>query len=161
MSRAAVLLLGLALALAAGPARAREAAPLGEDPAVEARLASLGSELRCLVCQNQTLVDSHADLAKDLRQEIREMIQRGMTDDQIVAYLVARYGDFIRYRPPWKATTALLWLGPFLLVAVGGTVLGVSLKRRRRARLEDDAPLTEEEQARLRGLLGEGKKDTE
>ena len=170
MSRAAAPLLALALFLGpfpgllpappgAAPALAKEAAPMGEDPAVEARLMALASELRCLVCQNQTLADSHADLAVDFRREIREMIAKGMTDDEIVAFLVARYGDFIRYRPPWKATTVLLWLGPFLLVAVGGTVLGVTLKRRR-ARVDDAAPLSEEEERRVRRLLGEGKKDT-
>jgi cytochrome c-type biogenesis protein CcmH len=148
---------GLALLLSvplAAPALAGEARPMGSDPAVEARLKSLGSELRCLVCQNQTLADSHADLAKDLRQEIREMMEQGKSDQEIVDYLVHRYGDFVLYRPPFKATTALLWAGPALLVVVGSGALVAAL-RRRRGPLADDAPLSDEEAARLRDLLGE------
>jgi len=148
--------LALAALLLAGPfAFAKEAAPMGPDPAVEARMMALANELRCLVCQNQTLADSHADLAQDLRQEIREMVARGMSDDEIRSYLVDRYGDFVLYRPPWKATTALLWAGPFLLVVVGGIVLGASLRRRRREALADDAPLSDEERDRLRRILDE------
>lgn len=146
----------LVAATPAAPAAAREAAPLADNPAVEARLMALASELRCLVCQNQSLADSHADLAKDLRAEIREMIGRGMSDDEIRGYLVDRYGDFVLYRPPWKATTALLWAGPFLLVVVGGIVLGTSLRRRRREALEDDTPLSDEERSRLKRILEDG-----
>jgi cytochrome c-type biogenesis protein CcmH len=152
-----VIMLALAALLAlAAPAVAKEAAPMGDDPVVEARLMSLANELRCLVCQNQTLADSHADLAKDLRQEIREMIGRGMSDAEIRTYLVDRYGDFVLYRPPWKATTMLLWAGPALLVVVGGIVLGASLRRRRRETLADDAPLSDEERARLKRILEDG-----
>jgi cytochrome c-type biogenesis protein CcmH len=152
-----VIMLALAALLAlAAPAVAKEAAPMGDDPVVEARLMSLANELRCLVCQNQTLADSHADLAKDLRQEIREMIGRGMSDAEIRTYLVDRYGDFVLYRPPWKATTMLLWAGPALLVVVGGIVLGASLRRRRREALVDDAPLSDEERARLKRILEDG-----
>jgi len=135
-------------------ALAQEARPLAEDPAVETRLKTLAVELRCLVCQNQTLADSNAPLAEDLRREVREMIAKNMTDDQIVDFLVTRYGDFVRYRPPFKVTTFLLWVGPFLLLVVGATVLTVSL--RRRAQKTDDGALSHEEQARVTQLL-EGK----
>lgn len=144
-----------ALLLCAAPAGAKEATPMGDDPALEARMMAMASELRCLVCQNQTLADSHADLAVDLRREIRELMAKGMTDDQIRAYLVERYGDFVLYRPPWKLTTALLWAGPLLLVATGGAVLALSLRRRRRQSLDDDAPLTDEERARVRRILAD------
>jgi cytochrome c-type biogenesis protein CcmH len=106
------------------------------DPALEARMLAITGELRCLVCQNQTIADSHADLAVDLRQEVREMLKRGMTDDQVRRYMTDRYGDFILYRPPLKATTAVLWLGPALLLAVA--LLALVLVIRRRARLADD-----------------------
>lgn len=133
---------------------AQEARPLGEDPAVEARLKQLAVELRCLVCQNQTLADSNAPLAEDLRREVREMIAKDMTDDQIVDFLVTRYGDFVRYRPPLKTTTWLLWAGPFLLLAAGATALSVSLRRRAQQTGEDT--LSQEQRARAAQLL-EGK----
>jgi cytochrome c-type biogenesis protein CcmH len=90
----------------------------------------IATELRCLVCQNQTIADSHADLAIDLRQQVREMLQKGMTDQQIAAYMTDRYGDFVLYRPPFKSTTALLWVGPGVLL-VGGLVVLVWMLRRR------------------------------
>jgi len=102
------------------------------NPAVESRLKGLAEELRCLVCQNQTIADSNAPLAQDLRGQIREQISQGRDDDQIRAYMVQRYGDFVLYRPPFKATTALLWLGPFLLIGLGGAIF-VAIVRRRRA----------------------------
>jgi cytochrome c-type biogenesis protein CcmH len=106
------------------------------DPALEARMLAITGELRCLVCQNQTIADSHADLAADLRQEVREMLKRDMTDDQVRRYMTDRYGDFILYRPPLKATTAVLWLGPALLLAVA--LIALALVIRRRSRLADD-----------------------
>ena len=106
------------------------------DPALEARMLAITGELRCLVCQNQTIADSHADLAADLRQEVREMLQKGQTPEQIRKYMTDRYGDFILYRPPLKATTAVLWLGPALLLAIA--LLALVLVIRRRARLADD-----------------------
>jgi cytochrome c-type biogenesis protein CcmH len=106
------------------------------DPALEARMLAITGELRCLVCQNQTIADSHADLAVDLRQEVREMLNRGLTDDQVRRYMTDRYGDFILYRPPLKATTAVLWLGPAALLAVALVALAVVI--RRRSRLADD-----------------------
>jgi cytochrome c-type biogenesis protein CcmH len=106
------------------------------DPALEARMLAITGELRCLVCQNQTIADSHADLAADLRQQVREMLQRGETPEQIRRYMTDRYGDFILYRPPLKATTAALWLGPglLLMIALGALALVI----RRRSRLADD-----------------------
>jgi cytochrome c-type biogenesis protein CcmH len=103
---------------------------LSEAPAVEARLKKLSIELRCLVCQNSTLADSDAPLAQDLRNEIRKLIESGQTDEEIVAYLVARYGDFVTFRPPVNASTALLWFGPFVMLIIGLIVLVVVLKKR-------------------------------
>ena len=122
------------LALSAG---AKEAPPAAADPALEARMQVVASELRCLVCQNQTLADSHSGLAEDLRQQIREQLARGASNQQVVDYMTDRYGDFVRYRPPFKASTALLWIGPGALLLVGLTTLGLVL--RRRARLSPDA----------------------
>ena len=122
----------LALMLAWSPAAAKEAAPSVADPALEARMMALAGQLRCLVCQNETIAASQADLASDLRQEIREMLQRGMTEAQIRQYMTDRYGDFVLYDPPFKATTALLWLGPALLLAIALTALYAVLRRRQR-----------------------------
>ena len=118
-------------------ATAKEAAPAAEDPVLEARLIEITSELRCLVCQNETIAASSADLANDLRREIRTMLKRGDSNEQILKYMTDRYGDFVLYRPPVKGTTALLWAGPALLLA--GGVLTLVLVLRRRARLADDA----------------------
>jgi cytochrome c-type biogenesis protein CcmH len=130
---AAVLAAVALLAAAPGSAQMREAPPLAADPAVEARVMHLASVLRCLVCQNQTLADSNAELAVDLRNQLREQVKAGRSDEQIVDYLVTRYGDFVLYRPPMKATTALLWVGPFLLLVGGLVALGLTLRRRARA----------------------------
>ena len=100
------------------------------DPQVEQRLKSLAEELRCLVCQNQTIADSNAPLALDLRNQIRQQVAQGKSDAQIRDYLVERYGDFVLYRPPLKASTLLLWLGPFVLVAAGAIVFAVVIRRR-------------------------------
>ncbi|MEQ1598285.1 MAG: cytochrome c-type biogenesis protein [Methylotenera sp.] len=108
---------------------AGEAKPLAEDPVLEARLKAMSHELRCLVCQNQTLSDSNAPLAEDLRREIRAQMREGKTDQEVIDYLVARYGDFVRYRPPVNNSTALLWFGPFLILIIGGFVLYRVLKK--------------------------------
>ena len=108
---------------------AGEAQPLAEDPALEARLKSMSQELRCLVCQNCTLADSSAPLAEDLRKEIRAQMRAGKSDKEVIDYLVARYGDFVRYRPPINNSTALLWFGPFLILVTGGIVLYRVLKK--------------------------------
>jgi cytochrome c-type biogenesis protein CcmH len=118
-------------------AHAKEAVPEAEDPALELRMLHVTSELRCLVCQNQTIADSHADLAVDLRNQVREQLRAGRTDAEIVDYMTARYGDFVLYRPPFKAITALLWLGPALML--GGGLLALALVLRRRSRLSADA----------------------
>jgi len=101
------------------------------DPVVEQRLKDLAEELRCLVCQNQTIADSNAPLALDLRNQIREQVKQGRTDDEIRAYMVARYGDFVLYRPPLKATTLMLWLGPLALLLVGAGVFWAVVRKRR------------------------------
>jgi cytochrome c-type biogenesis protein CcmH len=133
---------------------AEEARPLADNPLVEARLKTLAVELRCLVCQNQTLADSHAPLAEDLRREVREMIAKDMSDKEIIDFLVQRYGDFVLYRPPWKASTTLLWLGPFLLLIAGATGLVFALRRRQKKLA--DVTLSEEEHNRVAQLLSEG-----
>ena len=133
---------------------AEEARPLADNPQIEARLKTLAVELRCLVCQNQTLADSNAPLAEDLRREVREMIAKGMSDREIIDFLVQRYGDFVLYRPPWKASTTLLWLGPFLLLIAGATGLVFALRRRQKKLA--DVSLSEEEHNRVAQLLSEG-----
>ncbi|WJW76494.1 cytochrome c-type biogenesis protein CcmH [Thiohalobacter sp. IOR34] len=143
----------LILMLSAGLARAAIEIHSFNDPAEEARYRQLISELRCLVCQNQNLAESNADLARDLRQQTYEMIEQGKSDEEIIDYMVNRYGDFVLYRPPFKSTTLLLWLGPFLLFAVGFLVmLGVVRKRARAA----GPSLDEAARQRARELLGEG-----
>jgi len=112
---------------------------------LEKRMLGIAAELRCLVCQNESIAASRADLAVDLRQQIREQIQAGQTDDEIRTYMVERYGDFVLYRPPLKATTLLLWFGPMLLFFFGLTILMVSL-RRRRARIVTSSLSAEERQ---------------
>jgi cytochrome c-type biogenesis protein CcmH len=146
----------IALLLSVPPIWAGEARPLADNPVAEERLKHLAVELRCLVCQNQTLADSNAPLAEDLRREVRDMIAKNMSDQEIIEFLTARYGDFVLYRPPVKSTTALLWVGPFLLLAIGGTVLVVTL--RRRASQVVEVPVTEEEHRRVEQLLAEGGK---
>lgn len=131
------------------PAYSEGGAPV--NPAVEQRLMKLSEELRCLVCQNQSLADSGAGLAEDLRREIRSMIVQGKTDKEIVDFLVQRYGDFVRYRPPVKSTTVLLWFGPFALLGIGGIALYRRLKQRRQEIV--DTPLTKEERARVNAAL--------
>jgi cytochrome c-type biogenesis protein CcmH len=148
------LLLVLFLAHAAWAGEAAPAA--GGDPAIEARAVALETELRCLVCQNQTLADSNAPLAVDLRNQIRERMQAGASDRDILDYMVARYGDFILYRPPLKATTILLWGGPILLALVG---LWALFRRLARRQGERPADLTEDERARARALLAGGDGD--
>jgi cytochrome c-type biogenesis protein CcmH len=130
-------LAALALVAASLAACARDAPPEAADPALEARMVRITSELRCLVCQNQTIADSNAALAVDLRRETRELLKEGKSDAEVVAYMTARYGDFVLYRPPLRATTLLLWFGPALLLAIGATVLVVVL--RKRSRMSADA----------------------
>lgn len=130
---------------------AKEATPSAADPVLEERVTRLSKELRCLVCQNETLADSRADLADDLRGQIREQMKAGKSDKEIVAYLTARYGKFILYNPPIDPTTYLLWFGPFVLLLGGLVVLFRYLKQRRELIIE--RPLTEEERLRASILL--------
>lgn len=149
-----VLLLCAAL-LAAAPLHAKQAVPALDDPVAEKRAVKLEEQLRCLVCQNETIAASQADLAKDLRKEIREQIRAGKSDDQIKQFLVDRYGDFVLYKPPLKATTVLLWAGPFALLVGGVIVLFVYLRRRRTRVVRSS--LSDEQRARAEALLGGGK----
>ena len=142
------------LALLSGAASAKEAAPTAEDVVVEKRMVAISEELRCLVCQNESLSGSQADLAKDLRREIREQIQEGRSDQEILDFMVGRYGDFVRYRPPLKGTTLMLWFGPFALLLVGVVVLVTYLRRRNRRVAETRAALSPEDQQKIDALLG-------
>jgi len=146
------LLLSVLLLCAVTPlALAREAQPTGDDPAVEQRLHKLSQELRCLVCQNETLADSRADLAEDLRREIREQIKAGKSDKEIIEFLTARYGQFILYRPQVTPTTYLLWFGPFVLLLAGLFLLFTYIKQRRDSLPEK--PLSADEHRRAEELL--------
>jgi cytochrome c-type biogenesis protein CcmH len=131
---------------------AQIAQPTPEDPVTNKRAVHLAEELRCLVCQNQSLADSHAELAVDLRRQIREQIAQGKSDSAIIAYMVERYGDFVLYRPPVKAATWLLWFGPPLLLVLG-IILLLRYVRSRRARIEH-VPLTDAEHRAAQELLG-------
>lgn len=117
-------------------ASANEAVPAATDPVLEARMLTITAELRCLVCQNQTIADSHAELAVDLRQQVREMLQKGMSEKQIFEYMTDRYGDFVLYRPPFKSTTMLLWIGPGVMLVFGLLMLVLILRRRSRMQPE-------------------------
>ncbi len=129
--------IGLVLA---GNLWAAQAIPAASDPVLEARMLRITTELRCLVCQNQTIADSHAELAIDLRQQVRELLQKGQTDQQIMDYMTARYGDFVLYRPPVKNTTLLLWYGPAAAAALGMIALVVTLRRRSRMSADNFDP---------------------
>ena len=171
MLRLSAILLAGALSTgpgAAGIAQAQVAAPAGtatapaaneklakpaaENPALEARVMAISEELRCLVCQNETIAASHADLAVDLRKQIRIKLTQGQSQQQILDFMVERYGDFVLYRPPLKATTVLLWAGPFALLAGAVLVLVLNIRRRRLA--EQPRALSPEELLRARQLLG-------
>lgn len=126
-----------------------------DDPAQEARYKKLIAELRCLVCQNQNLADSNAELALDLRNKTYEMIRAGQSDEEIIGYMVQRYGDFVLYRPPLRTSTVLLWIGPFIIMGVGVAVLFNVIRRRRRAAAE---AVEEDRLARARELLEQEEK---
>ena len=120
----------------------------------EQRVRQLSEKLRCLVCQNQSLADSNAELAEDLRGQVRAQVKAGKTDEQIVGYMVERYGDFVLYEPPFKATTVLLWVGPFVLLAAAAAALVAILRRRRGA--TEDLPLGPEDKRLVERVLGPG-----
>ena len=149
--RAIPTALGVLFFMLAGQCVAREAPSSVNDPVLENRVIGLTSELRCLVCQNQSLADSHADLAIDLKNQVREQMRAGRSDAEIRDYMVARYGDFVLYDPPFKLSTALLWVGPFVFLLLGLVALGSYLRSRRR-RLPQ-AQMTPADHARAEALL--------
>jgi cytochrome c-type biogenesis protein CcmH len=133
---------------------ANEAQPTEQDPVAAARAVTLANELRCLVCQNQSIAESNAELAVDLRHQIKEQIAAGKSDGEIVNFMVQRYGDFVLYRPPLRGTTLLLWSGPALLLVVGLAVLVFSVRKRQRQIV--DQPLSDEEHRQAERLLAGG-----
>lgn len=145
-------LLGFLLAVTPLLVNAAGAPSKASDPILEKRVLAISEELRCLVCQNQTIADSNAALAVDLRQQVREKLVQGMSDRAVADFMVERYGDFVLYRPPVKTTTWLLWFGPFLLLA--GCLFALGLKLRQRAHAEPSAALSETEKRRVAALLG-------
>jgi cytochrome c-type biogenesis protein CcmH len=146
---------GMALAVLAAPVSANEAQPTLNDPVVAKREVELAKQLRCLVCQNETIADSRAGLAVDLRNKLREQMAAGKTDAEIIAFMTERYGDFVLYRPPLKATTVLLWVGPFVLLALG-ILIGWRVVRAR-ARAARPEPMSAADRERAERLLrGEG-----
>ncbi len=146
-------LLTLALCLLPVFSSAGEAKDLAEDPVIEKRMVRLAENLRCLVCQNESLASSHADLADDLRREVREQMRKGMSDKEIVDYLVSKYGDFVLYDPPVKTSTLVLWYGPFALLLIGAGVLVYQL-RKRKGQIKD-ADLSDADAERAAALLNE------
>jgi cytochrome c-type biogenesis protein CcmH len=124
---------------------------LADDPKLEARLVDISQELRCLVCQNESLASSHAELADDLRREVRDLIRQGKTDQEVKDFLVARYGDFVLYRPEVKPLTWVLWFGPFLLLLVAAVLMGVYLRQRRQQ--VQPAPLSDADCSCLGGAV--------
>ncbi len=152
------LLIGGALLAAVAATAANEAVPTLNDPVAARREVELAKQLRCLVCQNETIADSRAGLAVDLRNKLREQMAAGKSDAEIIAFMTERYGDFVLYKPPLKATTVLLWAGPFLLLALG---LGIGWRVVRvRARTAPPSPLSDTDRERAERLLrgGEEKK---
>ena len=152
-----LLLLGLCLG---APAQAGEAANVAADPALEARVNRLGAELRCLVCQNQTIADSHADLAVDLKNQVREQLKAGRSEQQVIDYMTERYGDFVLYRPPVKSTTWLLWAGPVVLLVLGLVALARTLRKRQRLVAEASVSGPDADAAARAHALLDGTADT-
>lgn len=145
-------LVGLAGIFAPATGAAQTARPMADDPVLEARVLEIAHELRCLVCQNETIAASHADLALDLRRQIREQLVAGRSEREILDYMVQRYGDFVLYNPPVKPVTWLLWGGPFVLLVAMLAWLRLTLRRRRSE--APSAPLSDDELRRARELLG-------
>jgi len=150
--------LAIALQLVAAAAFAADTAPSAEsNPELDAQVQRVAQELRCLVCQNQTIADSNAELAQDLRREVRRMLVQGSSEQEVREFMVQRYGDFVLYRPPVKATTVALWAGPFVLLLLGLWIARRVLASRRRSTAA--GTLSREEQERLRALVGGGEPD--
>ena len=144
------LLLALLICTSA-VAQTKVAPNISADPALEARMMVIAEELRCLVCQNETIAASHADLAVDLKNQIRIKLTEGQSQKQILDFMVERYGDFVLYRPPLKTTTVLLWVGPFVLLGIAVLMLVVNIRRRRRA--VQPTALSDADAAKARALL--------
>uniref|UniRef100_B1XVV5 Cytochrome c-type biogenesis protein n=1 Tax=Polynucleobacter necessarius subsp. necessarius (strain STIR1) TaxID=452638 RepID=B1XVV5_POLNS len=145
-----IILMGF-IALSLGSVFAKDAAPLADDPVTEQRLISISEEMRCLVCQNESLAGSRSDLANDLRREIRDLIHEGKSDDQIRSFMVERYGDFVLYRPPVKPITWLLWIGPFAILGIG--IAGLLMYLRRRNSAIPTVTLTDADNQKIDALL--------
>lgn len=145
------IFLATLIALSLGGVFARDAVPLADDPVTEQRLISISEEMRCLVCQNESLAGSRSDLANDLRREIRILISEGKSDDQIRSFMVERYGDFVLYRPPVKPVTWLLWIGPFVILGVG--IAGLLMYLRRRNSSVPNVVLTDADNQKIDALL--------
>ncbi len=148
-------LLVLLLCLMPVFAYAGEAKDMAADPVLEKRMIGLAEKLRCLVCQNESLASSHAELAEDLRREVREQMSKGNSDQEIIDYLVSKYGDFVLYEPPVKSYTLLLWFGPFALLLIAGGVLFMQLRKRRQS--VPEVTLSAEAQQRAAALLNNEK----
>jgi cytochrome c-type biogenesis protein CcmH len=146
-----ILVVLLALCAVAPSALSEQARPSADDPVLEERVLNLSRELRCLVCQNETLADSRAELAVDLRNQVREQMKAGKSDEEIITFLTARYGDFVLYRPRVRPVTYLLWFGPFILL-LGGLILLFKYVKRRRDSIVD-VPLSPEERSQAKALL--------
>jgi len=145
------IFLATLIALSLGGVFAKDAVPLADDPVTEQRLISISEEMRCLVCQNESLAGSRSDLANDLRREIRILISEGKSDDQIRSFMVERYGDFVLYRPPVKPVTWLLWIGPFVILGVG--IAGLLMYLRRRNSSVSNVVLTDADNQKIDALL--------
>ena len=152
------VLMAAVAALSAGSVAAAEAEPTAFDPIAHQRVVEVSEQLRCLVCQNQSIAESNAELAVDLRNQVIEQVKAGKTNKEIIDFMVERYGDFVLYKPPFKMTTAILWLGPLALFVIGVGAFYVNLRRRKRLVEEAVKPLSKEEQALAADLLS-GRKE--
>lgn len=150
------LLLVLCAALWSGAVAAKEAVPVAADPALQARVMALSAELRCLVCQNQTVEDSTAPVARDMKDQVRTQLAAGKSEAEVKLYMTDRFGDFVLYKPPLKATTIVLWAGPFIALALAGLLLIRQL--RRTSAVATAAPLTDIDRERARALLNDAAK---
>ncbi len=154
MMKRFALATGVCALMALSPALlASEAAPTAFDPVAHQRVVEVSEQLRCLVCQNQSIAESNAELAVDLRNQVIEQVKAGRTNKEIIDYMVERYGDFVLYRPPFKASTVILWLGPVALFLIGAGAFYINLRRRRRVMDKAVKPLSAEELARADELL--------
>jgi cytochrome c-type biogenesis protein CcmH len=149
------LMLALLACLPAG-AMAKEAPEMAADPALEKRVMAISEDLRCLVCQNESLAASHAELALDLRQQVREKLKAGASDKEVVDFMVQRYGDFVLYKPPVKPYTLVLWYGPFVLLGIGAATLFMFLRRRMQIGKQAQVPMSDEEKQRVETMLKNG-----